>query len=251
MRYFFEIAYKGTRYHGWQIQKNAVSIQQIYNEALSLMLGEQVETLGSSRTDTGVHANQQYFHLDTEKNLHPEKLKSRLNSFLPNDLTIISIRPVKKDAHARFDAASRSYVYQIIRDKDPFLFETAAIIRKQLDVRLMDQAAKILIGEHDFCSFCRNSKSMDNHRCTVTNASWKMKGNLLTFSITANRFLRGMVRSLVGTLLMVGDGRIGVSDFQRILKGKNRKLAGPAAPAKGLSLVEVKYPHAIFDHKRS
>lgn len=251
MRYFFEIAYKGTNYHGWQIQKNAVSIQQIYNEGLSLILGEQIESIGSSRTDTGVHANQQFFHIDTEKNFNPEHLKSRLNSYLPKDLSVISILPVAANAHSRFDAISRSYTYYIIHDKDPFHYETAVIMKKPLDIISMEKAAQILPGEHDFSSFCRSSKSMDNHNCTVKKAFWKEKNNMLTFNITANRFLRGMVRTIVGTLLMVGDGRISVNDFRKIINAKNRKLAGPAAPAKGLFLIQVKYPASLFNPKRA
>jgi len=251
MRYFFEISYKGTNYHGWQIQKNALAVQQVFNESLSLLLREPVETLGSSRTDTGVHASQQFFHLDTTKIMEPEKLIFKLNSLLPADISVKSILPVKPNANCRFDATSRSYEYHLIKRKDPFLNWTAVEIRKPLDVDAMNLAATHLIGKKSFKSFCRNSAVVPGHDCDVSRAIWKENGDNLIFFITANRFLRGMVRSIVGTLIMVGDGSITSREFAKILNSKDRKLAGPAAPAKGLCLTKVKYPSGIFKVKSS
>jgi tRNA pseudouridine38-40 synthase len=251
MRYFFEISYKGTNYHGWQIQKNALAVQQVFNESLSILLREPVETLGSSRTDTGVHASQQFFHLDTTKIIEPEILISKMNSLLPGDISVKSIRPVKPNASCRFDATSRSYEYHIIKRKDPFLSWTAVEIRKPLDVDAMNLAATYLIGKNSFKSFCRNSMAVPGHDCDVSRAIWKENGDSLIFLITANRFLRGMVRSIVGTLIMVGDGSITSREFAKILNSKDRKLAGPAAPAKGLCLTKVKYPPGIFKVKSS
>ena len=251
MRYFFEISYKGTNYHGWQIQKNALSVQEILDESLSLVLREQVETLGSSRTDTGVHARQQFFQLDTDKIKEPEKLIFKLNSLLPQDISVRSIRPVKPGANCRFDAISRSYEYHIIRTKNPFLYDTSVQIRKPLDIKSMNHASSHLIGKKSFKSFCRNSGAVPGHDCEVRKALWKENGNNLIFGITANRFLRGMVRTIVGTMLMVGDGTITSSEFAKILSSKDRKLAGPAAPAKGLCLTKVKYPAGTFTRKSS
>ena len=246
MRYFFEISYKGTNYHGWQVQKNAVSVQQTINEALSTILNQNIESLGSSRTDTGVHAQQQFFQIDSDKIKDRVKLKFKLNSFLPNDIAVLDIRETKEDANCRFDAISRSYHYNITRVKNPFITETAIEMRKHLDVGKMNKAANLLVGKHSFKSFCKNSDAVPGHICDVKKAVWIEKNDVLQFQITSNRFLRGMVRAIVGTLILVGDGSIKVSDFRKILNSKDRTKAGPAAPAKGLSLIKVKYPSRIF-----
>lgn len=249
MRYFFETSYKGTHYHGWQVQNNAVSVQQVINESLEKILKEPIETLGSSRTDTGVHSSQQFFQLDSDTVKDLAKLKFRLNSLLPRDISIIDIRQTRPEANCRFDASLRSYEYRVTKVKNPFLFETAIELRKPLNLNRMNKAAELLMGTHDFKSFCKASQAVPGHNCTVKKAIWKEKGTELTFQITANRFLRGMVRAIVGTLLQVGDGSINVKDFQRILRLKDRKQAGPAAPAKGLCLTRVQYPSRIFISK--
>lgn len=246
MRYFFEISYKGTNYHGWQLQKNAPSVQEVINKALQTILKIPVETLGSSRTDAGVHAKQQFFQADLPKIRDRAKLKFKLNSFLPKDIAVLDIRRTVETANCRFDATSRSYEYHISKVKNPFLIETAIEIKKNLDVDKMNKAAAYLKGRQDFKSFCKNSGAVPGHMCDLKKANWIVKGNDLIFHIRANRFLRGMVRAIVGTLLLVGEGSMSVKEFIKILKAKDRTKAGPAAPAKGLTLSKVRYPERLF-----
>lgn len=245
MKYFFEIAYKGTNYHGWQSQKNALGIQEIINNALSTILGSTTECTGSSRTDTGVHALKQFFHIEIETDLD-DNFKYRLNSLLPNDIAILNILGVVDSAHCRHDAVSRSYQYKISKVKDPFMFDTAIYVSALLDMKKMQKAAGMLIGEHDFTSFSRVKTDVNNYLCKVEEAIWVENNNLLLFNITSNRFLRGMVRAIVGTMFEIGHGKIEVEDFNKIIKSKDRKKAGAAAPAKGLTLMSVEYPFEIF-----
>ncbi len=245
MKYFFEIAYKGTNYHGWQSQKNALGIQEIINNALSTILGSAIECTGSSRTDTGVHALKQFFHIEIETELD-DNFKYRLNSFLPNDIAIMNILGVVDSAHCRRDAVSRSYQYKISKVKDPFMFDTAIYVSALVDGKKMQKAAEMLIGEHDFTSFSRVKTDVNNYLCKVEEATWVENNNLLLFNIKSNRFLRGMVRAIVGTMLEIGHGKIELEDFSRIIKSKDRKKAGAAAPAKGLTLMSVEYPFEIF-----
>ncbi len=245
MKYFFEIAYKGTNYHGWQSQKNALGIQEVINNALSTILGSAIVCTGSSRTDTGVHALKQFFHIEVETKLD-DNFRYRLNSFLPNDITIMNIFNVVDSAHCRFDAVSRSYQYKISKVKDPFMFDTAIFVSPILNLQKMQKAASLLIGEHDFTSFSKVKTDVKNFRCNVEEATWSENNNLLLFDIKANHFLRGMVRTIVGTMLEIGHGKIAFEDFNRIIKSKDRKKAGAAAPAKGLALMSVEYPFEIF-----
>ena len=245
MKYFFEIAYKGTDYHGWQSQKNALGIQEVINNALSTILGSAIACTGSSRTDTGVHALKQYFHIEVETKLD-DNFRYRLNSFLPDDIAIMNILNVVDSAHSRFDAVSRSYQYKISKVKDPFMFDTAIYVSPTLNVQKMQKAASLLIGEHDFTSFSKVKTDVKNFLCNVEEATWSENNNLLLFDIKANHFLRGMVRTIVGTMLEIGHGKIAVKDFTRIIKSKDRKKAGAAAPAKGLTLMLVEYPFEIF-----
>lgn len=246
MRYFFEIMYDGTHYSGWQNQINAVGVQQIVEESLSKLLREKVAIVGSGRTDAGVHCKQQFFHLDTEKKVVPEELIIRLNSFLPKDIAIGSIKPVRPDAHARYDARERSYQYWITTKKNPLLTGHAFYFFRNVDVDLMNQAASLLLGEHDFASFSKVKTDVNHFRCTIKKALWIRKGDLLIFQITANRFLRGMVRAVVGTLLDVGSKKISIKEFQAIIQSKDRKKAGMNVPAEGLYLTKVKYPAGVF-----
>jgi len=245
-RFFFEISYNGTHYHGWQNQKNAIGVQQVVEEALSKLLRANIAIIGSGRTDTGVHCVQQFFHADIEAPFEPKELTHRLNAFLPKDIAIRNILPVKENAHARYDAIERSYQYKITRAKDPMLIGYAHYFFRDLDVQTMERAAALLVGEHDFECFSKVKTDVNHFICTVKQATWQKKGDLMVFTITANRFLRGMVRAIVGTLLDVGNGKLTVKQFQEILKSKDRKKAGMNAPPEGLYLTQVKYPRSVF-----
>lgn len=247
MRYFFEISYNGTNYHGWQNQKNAIGVQQVVEDALSKLFREEISIVGSGRTDTGVHCVQQFFHADMEKEVKPADLVHRLNAFLPKDIAIRNIYPVKEDAHARYDAIERSYQYKITRVKDPLLVGYAHYFFRDLDISTMEKAAALLIGEHDFECFSKVKTDVNHFICDIKQATWNQKGDVLVFTITANRFLRGMVRAIVGTMLDVGNGKLTVKQFQEILKSKDRKKAGMNAPPEGLYLTHVKYPKSIFN----
>lgn len=247
MRYFFEISYNGTHYHGWQNQKNAIGVQQVVEGAMSKLLREEISIVGSGRTDTGVHCVQQFFHADIEGEFITIDLIHRLNAFLPKDIAIRNILPVMKDAHARYDASERSYQYKITRVKDPLLVGYAYYFFRDLNGPTMEQATALLLGEHDFECFSKVKTDVNHFICEIKQASWNQKGDLLVFTITANRFLRGMVRAIVGTLLDVGNGKLTIKQFQEILRSKDRKKAGMNAPPEGLYLVQVKYPKTIFN----
>jgi tRNA pseudouridine38-40 synthase len=246
MRYFFEITYNGTHYHGWQNQKNAIGVQQVVEEAMSKLLRKKTSIVGSGRTDTGVHCVQQFFHADIEAEFNPRDLIHRMNAFLPKDIAIRNILMVREDAHARYDAYERSYQYKITRSKDPLLVGYAHYFFRDLDLPTMERASALLLGEHDFECFSKVKTDVNHFICDIKQASWNQKGDVLVFTITANRFLRGMVRAIVGTLLDVGNGKLTVKQFQEILKSKDRKKAGMNAPPEGLYLMQVKYPRSVF-----
>ncbi|MEO0554791.1 MAG: tRNA pseudouridine(38-40) synthase TruA [Bacteroidota bacterium] len=246
MRYFFATAYDGTNYHGWQRQENAVSVQQVLEEALSAILRTEITIVGSGRTDTGVHCKQQFFHADFMEFVDEAKLTFQLNSFLPKDISINSIKRVEDHGHARFSAIARSYQYKINTKKDPFLKPYSYYFPKVLNIQLMNEACTFLVGDHDFESFSKVKTEVNNFRCIVSIARWKKEENNVFFDITANRFLRGMVRAVVGTLLRVGQGNLSLKDFQQIILSKDRRKAGAAAPAHGLFLRSVQYPSTIF-----
>jgi tRNA pseudouridine38-40 synthase len=246
IRYFFEIAYNGENYNGWQSQHNAVGVQTIVEDALSKLLRETVKIVGSGRTDTGVHCEQQFFHADIRTRFETDDLLLKLNSFLPKDIVIATIRKVKAAASARYDAVERTYRYQITRKKNPFMNGLAWHFFKPVDVDAMNKAAAVLIGEHDFECFSKVKTDVNHFLCDLKKASWKEEGDMLIFTITANRFLRGMVRAIVGTLLDIGTGKNSVKDLQRILQSRDRKKAGANVPAFGLYLTKVKYPADVF-----
>ena len=246
MRYFFEITYNGTRYHGWQSQANAVGVQHVVDEALSKLLREKIFIVGSGRTDTGVHCVQQFFHADIEKIFDADHLIIRLNSFLPKDIAIRAVKKVKPGASARYDAFERTYHYHITRTKDPLREGLAFYFYKPIDLPTLEAATALLPGTHDFECFSKVKTDVNHFICDVKQAQWNQKGDLLVFTVTANRFLRGMVRAVVGTLLDVGIGKITIDDFRNILKSKDRKLAGMNVPPVGLYLMSVKYPKGIF-----
>lgn len=245
-RYFFEIAYLGTNYHGWQIQPNAITVQEVVNTHLSTILQTEINVVGSGRTDTGVHCKQQFFHADIETNLSIDDLCYKLNSILPYDVSISSIKLVGNEAHARFDATSRSYEYYINTKKNPFAKELSYYFSKPLNIQNMNDASALLCGDmRDYEAFSKVKTSVNNFMCEIRHAFWEHENNSLVFHITANRFLRGMVRAIVGTLLDVGEGRKSVKDVTDIIESKDRQQAGRAAPAHGLYLTEVVYPENI------
>ena len=249
-RYFIELSYKGTNYHGWQIQKNATGVQQLLNKALSLKTGGDIETIGSGRTDKGVHALQQFAHFDMSKGISEEHLAFQLNRVLPNDIVVKRIFEVNPGAHARFDAVSRSYQYKINRLKDPFLIDTSYYRRGDLDLSLLNQAAGLLIGDQDFESFSKVKTDVNHFRCTITRSEWIEEEDKIYYYVTADRFLRGMVRTLVGTMLDIGSGKTSLEDLKRIIASLDRQKAGRAVPAHGLYLTQVKYPSDIFINER-
>lgn len=246
MRYFFEITYHGKNYHGWQSQSNAIGVQHVVEEVLSKLLREKIDIVASGRTDTGVHCIQQFFHADIEKTFQKNELIIRINSFLPKDIAIRSIRKVKPNASARYDARERTYVYRITRVKNPLTEGLAFYYFKSIDLQTLRKAAALLTGTHDFQCFSKVKTDVNHFLCHVKRAVWTQKGDQLTFTITANRFLRGMVRAIVGTLLDVGAGKLSSEDLKHILKSKDRKRAGMNVPPEGLYLTRVKYPASLF-----
>ena len=248
MRYFLELSYKGTLYHGWQRQPNAVSVQQILEEALGTLLGNEIQIIAAGRTDTGVHAKQMFAHFDADITANQaDDLAFRLNRFLPESIAIHKIHAVTASAHARFDATSRSYEYHITKQKNPFSSEYAYFFNASLDVDAMNAAASLLLKHTNFKCFSRSKTDVKTYDCDVTQAFWKEQQAGLIFYISANRFLRNMVRAVVGTLLDVGIGKSSLSDFQEVLQSQDRTKAGSSAPAHGLFLTEIQYPNTIFE----
>ena len=245
MRYFIDISYDGSNYHGWQIQPNADTVQYQINLAFSTILNEEINVLGAGRTDTGVHAKKMIAHFDTNQTIDFEKFKYRINGFLKNDISLNDIYKVKEDAHARFSAISRTYEYRVSRTKNPFSVNSYFLLR-DLDFQSMKKACKFLHGSHDYTSFAKLHSENYTNNCEVYIANWKEDENLLIFTIKANRFLRNMVRAIVGTLIEIGEGKISFSDIETILMSKDRAKAGYSVPANGLSLIDIEYPKEIL-----
>lgn len=241
MRYFIELSYKGTNYHGWQIQPDAISVQEEINKAISTILQQEIKLVGAGRTDTGVHATQMIAHFDTSSILSDQYVY-KFNSVLPNDIIINSIEKVSENVHARFDAISRSYEYRILLKKNAFLLDTTwQLHQKKIDIDKMNTAAKLLYEYQDFESFSKVKTDVKSFNCKIMKAEWMLEDQHLTFHITANRFLRNMVRAIVGTLVEVGTGKKTVEDFKKIIESKKRSEAGASVPARGLFLTEVAY----------
>jgi tRNA pseudouridine38-40 synthase len=242
-RYFIQLSYKGTNYHGWQTQPNAISVQEVLEKTLSTVLRETVEVVGAGRTDTGVHASFFVIHFEVNQQLSNfENLIYKLNSLLPFDIAIQKIWSVDNDLHARFSAISRTYKYYISTKKNPFRTETSFKYLLPLDIDKMNDAARILAEYNDFTSFSRLHTDVKTNNCTILWAEWEVVETQLIFTIKADRFLRNMVRAIVGTLLEVGKGKLSLNDFRKIIEAKDRATAGASAPAKGLFLVDVEYP---------
>jgi tRNA pseudouridine38-40 synthase len=250
LRYFIELAYKGTNYHGWQLQPNAVSVQELLNRAFSTILKTTINVSGAGRTDTGVHAAQMYAHFDIESELNVAQVVYKVNALLPNDIVVYTLLKTTDEAHARFDATSRSYEYRIFLGRNPFEIDTTwQQINKTLNVDKMNEAAEILLTFTNFKCFSRSNSDVTTYNCDVTKAVWIQTDKMLVFHITANRFLRNMVRAVVGTLLDVGTGKTTLEEFKDIIKSENRCNAGPSAPPQGLFLTNIQYPKTIFIHE--
>lgn len=249
MRYFLRLAYRGTQYHGWQRQPNGLSVQEVLETALSTILRETITIVGSGRTDAGVHAREQFAHFETDAHLTSHFLRS-LNSLIPNDIAVYEFFPVGPDDHTRYTATYRYYQYQIVRRKDPFLDGLAYVFTPPLNLARMNEAAAILLNHTDFESFSKVKTDVKTFNCRIDWAYWEQKPNDdLTFHIRADRFLHGMVRAIVGTLLAVGQERMSVADFEQVILARDRRKAGRAAPADGLALVEVGYPETVFKRR--
>ncbi|BDD03421.1 tRNA pseudouridine(38-40) synthase TruA [Aureibacter tunicatorum] len=247
MRYFLEIAYKGTAYHGWQIQNNASSVQGEIQEALSKILREKIEITGSGRTDTGVHALQQFAHFDYNSSLDLNLTTYKLNSILPKNIAIIRTSQVKDEAHARFDADKRSYIYKLHTFKDPFTENSSHYHRESLNLEQMNIACEHLLGRKDFKCFSKVKTEVNNFFCEITNAQWiQTSSNNFEFHISANRFLRNMVRAIVGTLLEIGTGKQKPEHILHVIEAKSRQKAGKSVPACGLYLSKVEYDNSIY-----
>lgn len=247
-RYFIKLAYNGAAYHGWQQQENALTVQQVVEESLSVLLKSDTLVTGCGRTDTGVHAREFYAHFDTQMlDLKDQThLKYKLNSFLPSDIVIFDIIPVKADAHARFSALSRTYQYVINTHKDPFNTAFSYYLYGDLDTDRMNEACLILHDYLDFTSFSKLHTQVKTNNCKISHAQWVKNNSSIVFTIQADRFLRNMVRAIVGTMIDIGRGKINLDDFRNIIESKNRSEAGTSVPAHALFLSRVEYPGAIF-----
>jgi tRNA pseudouridine38-40 synthase len=243
LRYFIEFAYNGKNYHGFQSQPDASSVQETLEKALSTLFRESITIVGAGRTDTGVHAKQMFAHFDSELELDSDYWSHKLNSFLPPSIVIFKIFQVSDEAHARFDATSRTYEYYLHTFKDAFISESSWYHSNLLDIDKMNEACSILMKYLDFECFSKVHTDVSTFNCKITAAHWQQKGNQLIFTITADRFLRNMVRAIVGTMVNIGLGKIEVADLHQIISSKDRGKAGFSVPAHGLYLVDVSYPY--------
>jgi tRNA pseudouridine38-40 synthase len=243
MRFFIKFSYNGTNYHGWQKQPNAISVQETLEKAMAVIFNQKVDIMGAGRTDTGVHAKEMFAHFDLEITIEPKNMVHKLNSFLPKDIAVFDIFEVNSQAHARFDAKKRTYQYHINRYKDVFLTNQSWYYHHQLDVDLMNQAAGVLLNHTDFQCFSKVNTDVNTFNCKISEAFWNEENNQLIFTISADRFLRNMVRAIVGTLVYVGLHKITVADFEKIIASKNRSEAGFSVPACGLFLTKIEYEY--------
>ena len=248
MRYFLELSYNGKAYHGWQNQPNAISVQEVIEDALSKILRETISIVGAGRTDAGVHAKQMFAHFDTDAEFLSENLKFKLNSFLPKDIAIRDIFEVKEEAHTRFDAISRTYIYRISQHKNVFEFDNSYYLKHSLDIDKMHEASNILFEYENFKCFSRSNTDVKTYNCEIMEAEWIVEGDELIFTIKANRFLRNMVRAIVGTMVEIGMGKLDVNAMHDIIKSQNRVNAGASVPGHALYLAQIEYPKAIMNN---
>jgi tRNA pseudouridine38-40 synthase len=247
-RYFIFVSYKGTSYHGWQIQPNSLTVQKILDNALSVVLNEKISTTGAGRTDTGVHALYFCAHFDSNstEQIVNKNLEFKLNRYLPEDISVLSIRKVLPDANARYSAISRTYKYYVSRTKDPFFNNSSWYLHGEIDLEEMNKACNVLLNYSDFTSFSKLHSNTKTNICKIYSADWKEINNQIVFTIKADRFLRNMVRAIVGTIVKVGFRKMSLTEFEEIILAKDRCKAGSSAPAKGLFLVDIEYPSEIF-----
>ena len=243
MRYFIKLAYNGTHYHGWQSQPNAPTIQETLNTAMTVIFNTEINLMGAGRTDTGVHAKEMFAHFDLDSTFDIPNTIHKLNSFLPKDIVIFDIIPVAPEAHARFDASQRTYEYHINRFKDVFRTDGSWYYHQNLNVDLMNLAAAELKNHIDFECFSKVNTDVNTFNCSITEAYWKQENDQLIFTISANRFLRNMVRAIVGTLINVGLEKLTLADFKAIIESKDRNKAGFSVPAHGLYLTQITYDY--------
>ena len=246
MRYFLEVSYRGTNYSGFQSQKNANTIQAEVEKAFKILLKEELQLTGSSRTDTGVHALQNYFHFDTKNELSPQLLYN-LNALLPGDIAVRNLHKVRDEAHCRFDAITREYKYYVYQKKNPFLDDKAYYYPYTLDLELMQKAATIIKQYLDFTSFSKRNTQVKSFTCDIQESQWIIEGECFVYQVKANRFLRGMVRALVATMLKVGRNKTNPDNFRTIIESKDCTLADFSAPPNGLFLVQVTFPDNYFN----
>lgn len=245
-RYFIRFKYHGVAFHGWQKQPNAHTVQAEMEKAFYFLLGKHTEVIAAGRTDTGVHAKEMWAHFQVEKEVDAVQLRYRLNSFLPKQISIEEIRPVQLDAHARFSAVLRSYEYHIHYHKNPFLEDRSWQVRRLPDKDLLSQAASIVLEFDEFSAFTRSNDAAQHHRCHIFESMWEHQRDCSVFKVSANRFLRNMVRAMVGTMMEMAWGRIDAEGMRRIIASGDRRKAGESAPAQGLFLTKVEYPKEIF-----
>lgn len=248
-RYFIHLAYNGTEFHGWQIQPNAPTVQEALMDVLGKLLREKVEVIGCGRTDTGVHASDFYAHFDTAVELDLEKIKFKCNCMLPWGIVVHEIFKVNEQWHTRFSATGRTYHYHIHQAKNPFNKDLSYYLRESLDENKMNEAAKLLFNYIDFTSFSKAHTDTKTNNCKIELAYWERNGDQLKFTIKADRFLRNMVRAIVGTLLDIGKGKLQVEDLDKIIQSKDRGKAGYSVPACGLYLAKVDYPEEVFSQR--
>jgi len=244
-RYFLEVSYIGTNYAGFQIQKNAVTIQSEIEKALQILLKKKISLTGSSRTDAGVHALQNYFHFDIDETLD-RKLIYNINAILPDDISVNDLRPVKPESHCRFDAIARLYKYRVYWKKNPFLLDRAYYYPYKMDINKLQQAALLLYEYTDYTAFSKRRTQVQTYNCSIVENGWRVDEDQLIYAIKANRFLRGMVRGLVGTMLQVGKGNIQPEQFRKIIEERNSSMVNFSVPAKGLFLQEVFFSTDYF-----
>jgi tRNA pseudouridine38-40 synthase len=244
-RYFIEVKYKGTNYAGFQVQQNAVTVQEEIEKALEIYFRRKISLTGSSRTDAGVHAQQNYFHFD-EEGINTESVYN-LNAILPGDIAVLSLKKVKDDAHCRFDAVSRQYKYTVYGKKDPFINDRAYFFPYSVDVALMNSAADAVKEYIDFSAFAKRNSQVKTFNCTVMESFWEEEGETICYRVKSNRFLRGMVRGLVGTMLQVGRKKITVDEFRDIIVGRDAARVDFSVPGQGLSLEKVEFKAGFFD----
>ena len=245
MRYFIELSYFGKAYHGWQNQPDSITVQEVLEEKLSKILRAKIDIVGAGRTDAGVHAKQMFAHFDVSTGIDTALMKYKLNSMLPKDIGIAEIFQVEDEAHARFDALSRSYEYHLVQEKDPFSKDFAWFMRHELDVEKMNSAAAELIKYKNFKCFSKSRTDVHTYNCRIDRAEWKKEGHKLVFHITADRFLRNMVRAVVGTLIEIGQNKYPVSHIHEVIESEDRGMAGTSVPAHGLFLTGIEYPDNI------